>query len=48
MFRSSKSIMAKIIGDKLFQSNFDKRLPDFVFFLSYLITTVNKLFLVAI
>ena len=32
--------MAKKIGDKLCQSNFDKRLSDFGFFLSYLITTV--------
>ena len=32
--------MVKKIGDKLYQSNFDKRLSDFGSFLVYLITTV--------
>ena len=34
--------MAKKNGDKSCQSNFDKQLSDFVSFLSYLITTVQK------
>ena len=34
------SVGAKNIGDKLCQSNFDKRSSDFGFFLIYLITTI--------
>ena len=36
--------MVKKLEDKSCQSNFDKRSSDFVFFLSYLITTVFELF----